>query len=235
MRKLFLTLFIIGVVVGSVFAQDEDAKANIRIAHLSSDAGEATISLNADDITAMEEIFEFGTVSDWEEVDLGTYSVAVVPIEGDLEDALLEAEVELEAGDWVTVAVIGQVVKDTVALQVLAEDYSPLDAFQSRLSVFHAVPNYNPVNVIVNDVELIRYLGYPGFWGPDSDGFITFDLLAQVSDIRVEQEGGDVTAELDDIVLGGNRHYFLAVAGVAADPQFVFVASDLEVASTEDE
>jgi len=220
--------------VNVVIAQ-EDEKANIRIAHLSSDAGEVSITLSEDDTSVSQEIFDFGDVSDWEEVDPSVYSIAVQPAEDELDDTLLEVEVEVEAGDWITVAVIGEVVKETVAIQVLVEDYSPLDAFQSRLSVFHAIPNYDPVNVIVNDVELIRYLGYPGFWGPDSDGFITFDLLAQVSDVRVEQEGGDVTAELDDIVFGGNRHYFLAVAGVAADPQFVFVASDLELASTEDE
>ena len=234
MRKFIVILLITGFMVSGVIAQEEE-KANIRIAHLSSDAGEVSVSLNVDDDTVMEDIFEFGNVSDWEEVDLGTYSLAIVPVEGELEDALLEADVELEAGDWITVAVIGEVIKNTLAIQVLLEDYSPLDTFQSRLSVFHAIPNYDPVNVIVNDVELIRYLGYPGFWGPDSDGFITFDLFAQVSDIRVEQVGGDVTAELDDIVLGGNRHYFLAIAGVGADPQFTFVASDLESITTEDE
>lgn len=234
MRKLFIVLFLLSTAVTAVLAQ-EDEQARIRIAHLSSDAGEVDIYLNADDDLILQETFEFGDVSDWVEVDPGEYSAAVVPFEGELEDAILEADLELEAGDWITVAAIGEVEKETVALQVLVEDYSSLDSFQSRLSVFHAVPNYDPINVIVNDVELIRYLGYPGFWGPDSDGFISFDILAQSSDIRLEQEDGTVTAELEDIVLGGNRHYFLAVAGVPGDPEFVFVASDLEEIAEEEE
>jgi len=234
MRKLILSLVVIGLMISGVFAQDEEM-ANIRIIHLSSDAGEASISLHDGDTEIMQEIFEFGDASDWELVDEGTYSIAVVLGDDDIEDAILEDDIELEAGDWITVAVIGEVEKETIALQVLIEDYSPLGSFQSRLSVFHAIPNYDPVNVIVNDVELIRYLGYPGFWGPDSDGFITFDILAQASDIRVEQEGGDVASEIEDVALGGNRHYFLAVAGVAADPQFVLVASDLETIPTEED
>jgi Domain of unknown function (DUF4397) len=235
MRKLVFSLLIIGMIVGGVFAQEEDEKANIRIAHLSSDAGEVDISLSVDDTMAVQETLEFGDVSDWSEVDLGTYSLAVVSTDEELEDAILETELELEAGDWITLAIIGEVEKETLALQPLIEDYSPLGAYQSRLSVFHAVSNYDPVNVIVNDVELIRYLGYPGFWGPDSDGFITFDILAQTSDIRVEQEGGNITAELEDIVLGGNRHYFFAIAGTPDDPQFVFVATDLEPVMSEEE
>ena len=213
MRKLVFSLLIISMIVSGAFAQEEDEKANIRIAHLSSDAGEADISLSVDDTVAIQETLEFGDVSDWSEVDPGTYSVAVVSTDEELEDAILETELELEAGDWITLAIIGEAEKETVAAQVLVEDYSPLGAYQSRLSVFHAVPNYDPVNVIVNDVELIRYLGYPGFWGPDSDGFITFDILAKTSDIRVEQEDGDIAAELEDVVLGGNRHYFFAIAG----------------------
>lgn len=227
MRKLILTIVVIGLMVGGVLSQDEEM-VKIRIIHLSSDAGEASISLSDGDTEIMQDIFEFGDISSWEDVEEGTYSIIIAPAEDDSDTVLLEADVEVEAGDWITVAIIGEVEKESIAVQVLLEDYSPLGAFQSRLSVFHAIPNYDPVNVIVNDVELIRYLGYPGFWGPDSDGFITFDILAQTSDIRVEQEGGDVTSELDDVVLGGNRHYFLAVAGVSADPQFVLVASDLE-------
>lgn len=228
MRKIFIVLFVLGIAFGAVVAQDEEEQAHIRVAHLSSDAGEVDIYLNAGDELIMQDTYEFGDVSNWLTVDPGEYSVAVVPFEGELEDAILEDDLELESGDWITVAAIGEVEKDTVALQVLVEDYSALDSFQARLSVFHAVPNYDPINVIVNDVELIRYLGYPGFWGPDSDGFISFDILAQPSDIRLEQQDGTVAAELEDIVLGGNRHYFLAIAGTPADPEFVFVASDLE-------
>lgn len=234
MYKFILSLLIITMIAGGAFAQ-EDVKANIRIVHLSSDATEADVSVNADDTVVVQQTLEFGDATDWSEVDLGTYSLAVTPTDEELEDAILEADVELEAGDWITLAIIGEVEKETIALQVLVEDFSPLGAYESRLSVFHAVHNYDPVNVVVNDVELIRYLGYPGFWGPDSDGFITFDILAQTSDIRVEQEGGEVTAELEDIVLGGNRHYFFAIAGVPADPQFVFIATDLESMTPEEE
>jgi len=226
MRKILLALLVLAVAVGIGFAQDEDS-ANVRVAHLSANAGEVDVYINAGDTLILQQTFEFSDVSQWIELEPDTYSVAIVPAEEDIEDAILEAELELESGDWFTVAAIGEV-DDTLSLQVLAEDYSSLDSFQSRLSIFHAVPNYEPVNVLVNDVELIRYLGYPGFWGPDSDGFISFDVLAQTSDIRLEQEDETVTVELEDVVLGGNRHYFLAIAGVAGDPQFVFVPADLE-------
>ena len=233
MRKIIFILLIIGLLAGGTVAQEE-GKANIRVAHLSSDTGEVDVYLTAGDSILLQETFEFAGVSDWIEVEPDSYSLSILPFEGELEDALIDTEVDLEAGDWVTIAAIGEINKETVALQTLIEDYSPLDSIQSRLSVFHAVPNYQPVNVIVNDVELIRYLGYPGFWGPDSDGFITFDILARTNDIRLEQEDGTVAAELEDIIFGGNRHYFLAIAGVPSNPVFVFIGADLESVETED-
>jgi hypothetical protein len=233
MRKVVLCLVILGLVVGGVFAQEVE-KANIRIAHLSSDAGDVDIYLNTGDTNVSQDTYSFGDVSEWMDVAPDTYTVTVVPTEGTMEDAIVETELDVEAGDWVTVAAIGEVEKETVALQTLVEDYSPLGPFQSRLSVFHALPNFDPVNIFVNDVELIRYLGYPGFWGPDSDGFITFDILAKTSDIRLEQIDETVVVELDDIVLGGNRHYFLAIAGTPDDPQYVFIPADLEPVPTEE-
>lgn len=215
------------------FAQEEVAQ--VRIAHLSADAGPVDVYVNFDDELILEETFEFSDITSWLELEPGTYSVVIVPEDGEIEEAVLEAELEVADGDWLTVVALGEAEKETLAVQVLAEDYSALDSFQSRLSVFHAVPNYDPVNVLVNDVELIRFLGYPGFWGPDSDGFISFDLLAQTSDIVLEQDDGTVAVELEDVVLGGNRHYFLAIAGVAGDPQFIFVGEDLETAEMESE
>ena len=229
MRKIMIAVFVISVLVASVgLAQDEAEIGNIRIAHLSSDAGEVDVYVNAGDTLVLQQSFEFSDISNWLELEPNTYSLAIVPTGGELEDAVLEADLDLESGEWFTVAAIGEVSKETLSLQVLDEDYSSLDTFQSRLSVFHALPNYEPVNVLVNDVELIRYLGYPGFWGPDSDGFISFDLLAQTSDIRLEQEAGTVTIELEDVVFGGNRHYFLAIAGSTNEPQFVFVSTALD-------
>lgn len=233
MRKILIVLLIMSVFIGASIAQDEEMSANIRITHLSSDAGEVDVYVNQGDTLILQQIYEFSNISNWIELEPDTYSIAVVPVDGDLEDALLEVDLELESGDWFTVAMIGEVQKDSLSLQSLEEDYSPLDSFQSRLSIFHAIPNYDPVNVLVNDVELIRFLGYPGFWGPDSDGFISFDLLAQTSTVRLEQEDETVTVEIEDVVLGGNRHYFLAIAGVPTDPQFIFVPADLEVQEIE--
>jgi len=228
MRRIGLVLFVVFIMVGVSFAQDSNDNGNIRVAHLSSDAGDVDVYINEGDTLVLQQTFSFSDISDWIKLEPNTYSLAIVPADGELEDAVLEAELDLTAGEWFTFAAIGEVSKETLSLQMLAEDYSSLDLFQSRLSVFHALPNYDPVNVLVNDVELIRYLGYPGFWGPDSDGFISFDLLAQTSDIRLEQEDGTVTVELEDVVFGGNRHYFLAIAGSAGEPQFVFVSSELD-------
>ena len=227
MRKILIALFMLFVFIGASIAQDDELdNAYLRVVHLSSDAGD--VDVNVGETSILQQTFGFSDISDWIELEPDTYSIAVVPVGDDLEDAIIETDIELASGEWFTVAVIGEVEKDTLLLQVLEEDYSPIDPFQSRLSIFHAVPNYDPVNVLVNDVELIRFLGYPGFWGPDSDGFISFDLLAQTSTIRLEQEDDTVTVEIEDVVLGGNRHYFLAIAGVPSTPQFILVPTELE-------
>lgn len=229
MRKFLILLLALTLFAGVAIAQDEES-AHLRFMHLSSDVGVVDIYSNDE---VLETEVEFGDVIDWLDVDAGEYTISVVPTRGDLADAPLETDLTVEVGDWVSVAAIGEVEKESITLQVLVEDYSPLGPFEARLSVFHAVPNYEPVNVYVNDEQLIRYLGYPGYWGPDSDGFITFDLLAQTTDIRLEQEDSTVAAELSDIVFGGQRHYFLAIAGTPTDPQFLFLSTDLPAVEEE--
>ena len=64
-------------------------------------------------------------------------------------------------------------------LQLLEEDYSATAPQITRISVFNAIPDGTPVNLVANDNILIQTLGYPGYFEGEGDGFATVDVVAK--------------------------------------------------------
>jgi hypothetical protein len=220
---LVVTLTLLLVFAAIALGQDTDS-AHIRFAHFSVDAGEVDIYVDGDVVASN---VAFPDVSNWMEVSAGTVSVAVTAAGGSLDDAVLgPMDVEIAGGDWLTVAVIGDVAHDTLAVQVLVEDYGELLGGETRLSVFHAIGDAPPLNVMANDTELVTLLGYPGYFGPESDGFAVRDIIAQPYEISLTTEDGSEFLNVGEVLMGEGRNYFVAAVGLAADPQFVLVVTD---------
>jgi len=226
MHKSWILLVVVALLLiaaGTVSAQEADS-AFVRFGHFSVDADEVDVYVDGE--VAVEGL-DFPDVSDWMEVSAGTYSVAVAPAGEAIGEAILgPTDYELAAGDWVTVAVIGDVEHETLAAQVLTEDYSDIGQGETRLSVFHAILAGPPVNVMVNDTELVHGLGYPGYFGPESDGFVTSDIVARAYDVKITLDDGTTVLDLGELLLGAGRGYFVALAGAPTDPTFVVVTTD---------
>jgi len=220
MRKFIFGLLIVSLFIAiPAFAQDMDDSVMVRVAHFSSDAPEVDVYVNGE--VALEAV-AFPDMSDWMELEPGTYELAVAPAGTSIDDAVLgPAEFDLPAGEWITVAAIGYVADETLNIQVIVEDYSEIDETEARLSVFHAIGGAPPVNVVANENELVRLLAYPGFLDPEGDGFATVDVVAASYDITVTLEDGTTVLDLGSVDLNRGRNYFVAAVGTPTDPTFV--------------
>ena len=171
----------------------------------------------------------FASVGDWTEMKAGVYSVAVTPAGESLSNAALGPEdVAVATDSWVTVAVIGEVEHGTIALQAINEDFSPIPAGESRVSLFNAIPDGDPLDLLAGDTVLLETIGYPGFTSPDSDGYASVDIVAGTYSITVTPyDANTVTLDVGSIVMGANRSYFVAAIGLEADPLYVFTVTDV--------
>lgn len=207
----------------------QDAEGHLRIAHFSSGTPALDIVVDGERIV---EGLSFADVSEFVVLPAGTYQLALVPAGLNVRDALTPpVEIELDADRWLTTAVIGTLANDSLAAQVVVEDYSPLPDSQVRVSVFQAIPGIPPVNVQSGDGStLIRLLGYPGSQG-NNDGFEVFTLTASTYDLEIINAAAtrEVIASLENQPLIGGRNYLLAT--IRAEPPYVLMFTEVETAS----
>lgn len=233
MRKILTLTVIISAVILSavpVLAQEgggEGANAHLRVAHLSVNAGAVDVYVNGE--VTLENV-DFGDVSDWLLVPPSTYTVSVAPAGTSIEEAVLgPLDVTLEENGWYTVTAVGLVDSDLTPLtaQIIEEDYSELALGQTRVTIFHAIPNAPPVSVVAGDNVLVAGLAYPGTQG-DNDGATTLDLEAGTYDleVRLTDEPDTVVLDLPGTELGSERNIFIAAAGLAEEPEPVFVSTN---------
>ena len=219
-RSLML-VFIVAFGAFAVSAQDESS-AHIRTAHLSFDAGEVDVYINGE--AALVGV-DFGEVSAWASVPTGDYSVAVAPTGTSVDDAVISADITLSESGWYTIAAIGLIGDSSITAQVIEEDFSDITPGETRLTVFHAIPNADPVSILANDNLLVAGLAYPA--GED-DGIAILDVLEGTYALKVQltEDSDTVIFEIPDQVLTANRNYFIAAAGSADSPELVFVSTN---------
>lgn len=209
-----------GVILPPAVAEAAAAnRAHYRVAHFSVDAGTVDLFINnaASDLTGLT----FGAVSDWIEVASGSYSFGVAaagnrPFRTELG--------RIPAGGWVTVAVVGQASTGDIDVVFLSEDFSPLGANQSRVSVFHAIQNAPGVDILVNGAPLIVNLNYPRSVG-NNDGFDIRNAGVGTVDIAVNAFGTDTTLLSATRVLEASTNYLIVAAGTPTNPSLIVVPS----------
>ncbi len=227
---LLLLLLLVGW-VGGVFAQensDSTPTTHLRIAHFSPDLLAVDVYLNGE-LSAIESL-SFPAVTEWLALPAGVYTVAIVPAGRPIEDAAIGPfDITLEAEDWYTFAVLGALGRGTLETVLLEEDFSPLAEGNIRVSMFHAISDLPPINVVANEFTLVQTLGYPGFFG-DNDGFTTTDIPAGNYSIRITpfDEPDAMLVDVGTYTLGSGNNYFIAAVGTGSNPLFVLVTSDMQ-------
>lgn len=219
MRKLLITLTLSLLVVLAItpaFAQE--STAYVRVIHLAVNVGDVDVHINGD-LRSIGRDIEYGEATSWLIVPAGEFEIAVVPVGRSINSAVIEPTVlELEPGSRTTIAAIGDAQTGDVMAHLIEEDYDGLGEFQSRVTVLHAIPGVDPVDIWA-DGELFRgRLAYPGTLtlidGGTNDGVTTFDLIADTYDLVVVPNGleSPVLIDLSNTELAGQTYYFVVAA-----------------------
>jgi hypothetical protein len=189
--------------------------ARLRLAHLSPDAGALDIYLNGDRaLTALR----FNTITPWVELAPGTYRLGFAPADGDVFRTLT---LRVEEGQWLTAAAYGLANGAGLEVAQIDEDYTPLAADTARVTVFHAIENAPPLDVVLGGRVIVSALAFPGAAG-DNDGVFTTDVRAGTYPMRVIRAGTAarpaVILELGEAALAAGSHLFIGVAGTSGAP-----------------
>lgn len=128
--------------------QREDA---VRVVHLSPDAPAVDVYVDGEPV--FENVEPFAAQSNYRSYAPGSYDIAVVPAGGDLDEAVLETEIDLESGEY-TIAAIGEVCATSdrpLELVSLEDDNGPTEAGAARLRGVHASPDAPAIDVVSDD------------------------------------------------------------------------------------
>lgn len=187
--------------------------AHIRVAHLSPDTPPVNITIDGEpsDIQTIA----YPTITGWVEVPVGTYSIAAVPIEEDVDAAVIgPVELSFAPNAWITIAAVGSFEDGTLTAQLIAEDYSSeIPAGQSRITLYHAVEGAPDVDVKLGDgTVLVQGLSYTGEF--------SLDVAADTYDLQVFEAGTDnLLLDLADTIIDVGNFYFVGVTGTADSVQ----------------
>jgi len=192
----------------------------IRVAHFSPDAGTADVLVNG---AAVASGVEFKAVSDWSEVTVGNYLVAVVPAGGEVKDAVVTGTISVGADSYTTVAAVGSSENGTIMLAPITEDYSEAPSGKVHATFFHGVEDGPAANVMVDGSILTENLMYPGS-NEDGSNDGAFGALLNVGskDIQVVDNADPSTVLASTTVDAAAGHnYLIAVVGTADAPEIV--------------
>ena len=185
-------------------AQQADS-ARVRVIHASPDAPAVDVYLN--DSKAITNL-AYKSASDFASVPAGSYAVKVTATGAT--DAVISANLPLEAGQSYTVVAVGQLADITA--RVYVDDTSSLVGGKTRLRVIHASPNAPGVDVAVTGGPvLISSLAFPNA----SDGL---DVDAGTYNVEV-RPAGTMTAALSapGLALEAGNYYTVLAVGLLGE------------------
>jgi hypothetical protein len=202
--------------------------ANLRVAHMSPNA--PNVDVYADGSAILEDV-AFGAVSDYLEVPAGDRQVRITPA-GDAETTVFEGAVPVEDGSDYTVAAIGEVgdmADQPFEPLVLEDDNSDSGSDMARVRLVHASPDAPAVDVTLaaNGDALFDGVAY------GDSGYVTVPAGDYTLQVRgdTESNDGDVVAEFDVSVEGGQVYTGFAAGYLSPDDDPADAAFDLFVAN----
>jgi uncharacterized surface protein with fasciclin (FAS1) repeats len=210
----------------------ENADAFVRVAHFAADAPPVDLYVNGE--LAVRSL-GFTTVTSWLGVREGTLAVAVVPADNSIEEAVLEAELEITEDTWTTVAAVGNIGDDTLALAPFPEDFSaPSQDDFAQATFFNAVTAegapFGPIIDFYADGQLlVESIRYPASRG-GADGAFSRSLPQGLYDyaITLEDQPQVVLASEPDVPITAERFYLLIAFGDAENTEVTVVETIYE-------
>jgi len=178
--------------------------ARVRVVHASPDAPNVDILVN--DAVAFSDV-AFKAISDYAELEPGTYNVKVVPT-GTTEPVVIEADLTLEGGQDYTVVALGELAN--IEPLVLSDDNALPAAGMTKIRFVHASPNAPNVDIRVKDgpvlFENVAFKEAPAYVTVDAG---TYDLEVVVN------ESGAVALEVPGLSVSERTVYTVFAMGLA--------------------
>jgi hypothetical protein len=135
-------------------------EAQVRVAHLASDAPNVDVSVNGQPVAALQNV-PYGTISSYLPLPAGSQQVTVYPA-GNNSQPVIDTPVDLAAGGAYTIGAVGLVSDGSLRAQVYQDDLTPPAQGNSKLRVVHASPDAGPVDVVpAGGAPLVSGLQFP--------------------------------------------------------------------------
>lgn len=210
-------LALLGGLAAPTAAADE---AFVRVVHASPDAPNVDVWVDGE--TVLTDV-PFAAVSDYLALPAGTYNVQVSATGST--DAVIDADLTLEAGMSYTVAATGLLADITAT--VLTDDRMPADG-QAKLRVFHASPGA-PASVdlaVTDGPTLVEALAY----GEATD-YLSVDAGTYPLEIRAAGEA-EAALALEATLAAGQNYTAIAMDGGDAGVQVIIATEAIEMPDT---
>jgi hypothetical protein len=181
--------------------------ACVNVIHASPDA--PAVDVYVDGSLALEGL-AFGAASGWVALPAGVHQVQVTASGTMADEAVIDAELELQEGAAYEVAAVGLLADITAAVNQL--NLSELDEDEARVRVVHASPDAPAVDIAVagGDV-LFAELSFPDASGTRTVPASTYDLEVRVAGTT------DVALPLADVTLEPGMVYSIYAIGLVGD------------------
>jgi len=204
----------------------EGEGASVRVAHMSPDAPNVDVLVDGD---AVLEDVAFGAVSDYLSLAAGTYTVRITPA-GDAETTVFEGEVTVEAGGAYTVAAIGELSEgadQAFEPLILEDDTEAPSSDTARVRAVHVSPDAPAVDITVGGGETVLFDGV-AYGESGSTEVPAGDYTLEIRG-DTESNDGDVVADFDVTVEGGQGYTAFAAGYLSPDDEPADTAFDLFV------
>ncbi|MGJ3240373.1 MAG: DUF4397 domain-containing protein [Anaerolineae bacterium] len=225
MRKWFLAILLL-LLAMPVMAQSEQEEVYVRAAHFSADAPAVDVYLNGELVL---ETFSFPELSDWFTLTPDTYLLDIVVAGQAPENVILSAEYTLAAGDWLTIAVIGLVEANNLSVQAITENVNLTEADFAPVTVVHAIPGLEAVQIVADENLLAENLSYPD---EVSSGYASLELPTDEYVFDIQDNAGVSLLITDTLAINAGRSYLVALVGTIDNPSLVLLSTDLATQTT---
>ncbi len=236
MLRLVGVLVVVGLLVTAspLFAQDQ-AEVYVRVGLFAPGLDQATVTIDDQLLDGRPEL-QFGAMSDWFLVPSGVHEVAILPSTDLVGAEGLRTDVTLEAGRWVTLAVIGGAAGAPLQIQPIMQKTDPLAPGETRITLFNAVPGSLPIDFQLSDgTLLISAVNYPNALLA-SDGTYTIDIVAGPRAIQITpfDDRARVLVDLPNVNFAAGVYHFLVVGGLQESPLPFLLVTDPETMTVQD-
>ncbi len=193
-------------------ASAQTSDAWVRVLHGSPDAPAVDIYVNG---TKAFSSLAFKSVSEWAKLPAGSYDVKVTA--AGATDAVIQATLPLEGGNYYTVVAVGKLAD--IKAEVVVDNLNAIESGKARLRVVHASPGAPAVDVAVTGGPVL----VPNLSFPNASG--NLEVAAATYDVEVRAAGTTTAAfSVPGLSLQEGKLYTVYALGLlGGDPAFGLV------------